>query len=382
MAAGTSTPEDFELTSRERLLTAIRGGKPDRVPVTIYEVSPFGDEWYHREPSYESLVRLQREYGDSFLWVPIGAPVFQGDPNAMHGRDERRADGSVVRTTTIETPKGEVRGVSRRDAGLMTHWRVEPLVKSDEDIERLLSISDPPVRVSADAIRGAERRAGDRGVLVFSIGDAIGHVVGLFDFEDFVLRCYEDDSLVRELIAKAQRQLCKCAVAIGRVVSDACVRLWGPEYCGAPLMNPDRFFHDYVVEPDKQLTDLIHETGNLSVIHCHGRLAQLLEPILEIGPDGLEPLETLPVTTADVTMAEIKQRIGSRMCLMGGMQAVTLECGSVEQVTQQAEGAVRDGAPGGGFVLLPTSMPVHVPLDEKTVRNYEAMFRVAHAHRY
>ena len=73
------------MTSRERLLTVLRGGRPDRVPVTIYEHSPFSDDWPNREPSYAPLIELEARFGDSFVRAPIDCPVFLGDPNVVRG---------------------------------------------------------------------------------------------------------------------------------------------------------------------------------------------------------------------------------------------------------------------------------------------------------
>ena len=69
-------------------------------------------------------------------------------------------------------------------------------------------------------------------------------------------------------------------------------------------MNPHIYFPRYVVERDREATKVIHETGNLSVIHCHGRLSAVLEMIADTGADAVEPIETLPMSTADVTLAE------------------------------------------------------------------------------
>ncbi|MGB9623712.1 MAG: uroporphyrinogen decarboxylase family protein, partial [Phycisphaerae bacterium] len=159
---------------------------------------------------------------------------------------------------------------------------------------------------------------------------------------------------------------------------DAAIRLWGPEYCGAPLLNPHVFFPRYVIEQDKEATRLIHASGNFSVIHCHGRLRDILDMIGEIGADALEPIETLPMTTADVTLADVKERLGSRMCLMGAVQARTLEAGTPEDIRKEVRTAIAEGADGGGLVLFPTSSPFMVPLDPKCLANAEAMFLAAH----
>lgn len=366
------------MTQRERLLAALKGNVPDRVPVTLYEHSPYADDWANHEPSYAPLLDLERRMGDGFLFAPFNAPILLGDPNVARGTEERAGDGALVRTVAIDTPKGPLRALSRRDPGLMTYWQVEPLIKSDEDIERVLSLPDPPFDLNPAQVKAWEKQIGDHGLLLFSIGDALGHVVGLFDFEDFIVRCADDDGPILALLEKAQGQVLRAIRGIGAMVRDACFRLWGPEYCGAPLMNPHEFFPRYVLPYDTEATRAIHETGNFSVIHCHGRLRDLLPLIGEIGADALEPLETLPVSTADVTLEEIKKQIGGRMCLMGGVQSLTLETGTPEQMREEVRLAIKAAAPGGRFVLLPTSAPFMVPLADQTLSNAEAMYQAAH----
>lgn len=356
----------------------LRGDRPDRVPVTIYEHSPFSDNWTNREPSYAPLIELERVYGDSFVSAPIDVPVLLGDPNVSRGAEETHSDGTVVRTTEIETAKGPLRTVTRRDPEMMTYWQIEPLIKSDEDIDRVLAIEDGPAIVDVERLRALEAEVGEEGILCFSVGDAIGHVVGLFDFEDFVMRCYTDDGPIRALLDKAQSQVMRAIRAIGVVVDNAAFRLWGPEYCGAPLMDPHRFFPRYVIEQDREATEALHESGNFSVIHCHGKLKDILDMIGEIGADALEPIEALPVETADVTLAEVVDRLGGKMCLMGAVQARTMETGDVEAMRREVRDAIATAGPTGRFVVLPTSAPFMVPLTERCLANCEAMYRTTH----
>ena len=366
------------MTSRERLLVALRRGVPDRVPVTCYELSPYNGDWANHEPSYAPLLELESKYGDSFVRAPIEVQVLLGDPNTVAGTEQQTAEGAVTRVTEINTPRGKLRSVARRDPGLMTYWQVEPLIKSDDDIERVLSMPDALVEVNAPSLRDLEARVGEHGVLLFSLGDAIGHVVGLFDFEDFVVRCLDDDGPIRALLDKAQEQVLRAIQTIGHAVKNTVIRLWGPEYCGAPLLNPHVYFPRYVVDHDRQATDAIHATGNFSVIHCHGRLRDILDMIADTGADALEPIETLPLSTADVTLAEVKQRIGRRMCLMGSVQALTLETGTPQQMRHQVKASIEAAAHGGGFVLLPTAAPFMIPLSPRSLANAQAMYLAAH----
>lgn len=366
------------MTPRERLLAVLSGKMPDRVPVTVYEHSPFNDAWANHEPSYAPLIELERTHGDSFVRASIGLPSLMDDLNAVHGAEERHERDGIVRTTEIDTPKGKLRMISRRDPAMMTYWQIEPLIKSNQDIDRLLSM--PPERPEADAeqLRELQERVGGQGVLCFELADAVGNVVRLFEFEDFVMRCYTDEGPILAMLDRAQEQVLQAARLICETVDNAAIRLVGPEVCCAPLMNPQVYFPKYVVERDKKVVQEIRAKGNFSILHCHGRLKDVLDMIAEIGADALEPIETLPISTADVTLEEVKKRLGDKICLMGSVQAFTLENGTAEDVRRQVRESIDVAADGGRFVLLPTSAPFMVPIAPHVLRNVEAMYLAAH----
>jgi hypothetical protein len=366
------------MTPRARIITALRRGQPDRVPVTIYEQSPLNDSWPNREPSYAPLLELEGTLGDSFVWPEFGVPSLLASATPARSSRKTEPDGTTVTTTELDTPRGPLRWVYSRAPGLMTAWQMEPAVKTDADIERVLSLPDPPLGDLPAQVRALQERVGERGFICFNPGDAIGHVVGLFRFEDFVLRCRRDDGPIMALLERSQHLVLRAIRALGGCIRETGFRLWGPEYCGKPLMNPHKYFRRYVVDFDRAATEAIHATGNFSIIHCHGMLRDLLDMVLEIGADGLEPLELMPMPTADVTMAEVKERIGGRMCLMGGVQAVTLENGTPEQMRDEVRACLAAAAPGGGYIVLPTSAPFMVPLTPQTLANAEAMYRAVH----
>ena len=66
------------------------------------------------------------------------------------------------------------------------------------------------------------------------------------------------------------------------------------------------------------------------------------------------------------------------MCLMGAVQARTLENGTPEEVQVEVRQAIDAGATGGGFVVLPTSAPFMIPLEPRSLANVEAMYRTVH----
>jgi len=364
------------VTPRLRLLRALRREPVDRIPVSTYEFHPFGGCWAAEEPSYRPLLELQRERGDTFVFAP-SATALLGDPNQIRTGVERTQREGITRQT-VPTPRGDLTSVSRTDHGVATSWTLKHFIETDEDIERFLSIPYRFVAPDLPEVRRLEAVAGEQGLLLFSIGDPLGVITGLCDYTFFVTRIATDAGLARELLDRGSRFIRDTVQWINAGFRDVGVRFWGPEYCGAPLMDPRKHFRTLVVERLAPLVGLVHAGGNVALVHCHGRLDALLEMILELGADALEPLEVLPATTADLTMADIRRRVGDRMCLAGGMQAVDLDTGTPELIRRRVR-AIVEQAGTQGLILLPTSTPLGIPLPSRVVENYRAMFEEAGA---
>jgi len=367
------------VTPRQRLETVFRGGTPDRVPVTLYEFSGLDDHRPRDDAGYAELIAMQREFGETFVHVGVDLGLGLGDPNVVleGGGDLTQP---AQRTTTVATPAGDLTGVSRREAGCITWWQVKPLIESPDDCRKWLSLPDPPCDPDPAAVIDAQQKLGDDGVVLVGPGDAVGLVAGLFHFDQFVMTLLDDEVLILEMLSRTAARLERGLRALCPLIDGACIRFWGPEYAASPLLNPHRYFEKLVVDFDREAFRIVNDSGNFSVLHAHGHLADILDGIAELSPAVLEPLEVLPAATADVTMGELKRRIGSKVCLFGGIEASELELLSPERIDARIKEIIADGAPGGGFGLLPTSAPIEIPLSRRVVDNYRAYFRAAHAY--
>ncbi|HOX37186.1 MAG TPA: uroporphyrinogen decarboxylase family protein [Candidatus Brocadiia bacterium] len=364
------------MTSRERLLTALRLGQPDRVPVTLYEMTEFSDHWATRDPSFQRVLKLQTELGDNVVFCGVDTGTGVGDPNTVTQSVTNEGETQVVETT-LQTPKGPLTSIYRRDPGHMTSWAIKRYIESHEDLRRYLSMPLSGGKADPAPILAAQDRMGEHGLVFVGPGDPIGLAVGIMDFEFFAVEASLDPAPFRELTDRLFEAMKRSLEVVCPLVKDVCFRFWGPEYCGAPLVNPHRLFPEFVVRYDKELCRIVNESGNYSVIHCHGRLRDLCDYLIEIGPSALEPLEVSPNRNGDVTMAELKDKIGARMCLMGGIEGQDLELAQAEQLRERVAECIRDGAPGGGYVMLPTSAPFVAPLPEKIGGNIAVYFETA-----
>jgi uroporphyrinogen-III decarboxylase len=149
----------------------------------------------------------------------------------------------------------------------------------------------------------------------------------------------------------------------------------GPEYALPPLMSP-RDFDEFVVPYDTRLISLIHSyPGRYVIVHSHGRVNRFLERFADMGTDGLNVLEPPPL--GDVLLAEAKQRVGDRLCLIGNIQYDDLARCSLAEVGRFVREAIQAGAPGGGFILSPCACPYERPWPPMAARNFIEYLRRA-----
>ncbi|NIU83886.1 MAG: hypothetical protein GWN31_08895, partial [Candidatus Thorarchaeota archaeon] len=89
--------------------------------------------------------------------------------------------------------------------------------------------------------------------------------------------------------------------------------------------------------------------GGVSVsLHCDGNVNAVLDDIIKTGIDVLHPIQR----KAQMDIAEIKEKYGDKICLMGNVDATnTLPLGSTEEIINETRQCISIAAPGGGHIL-------------------------------
>ena len=123
----------------------------------------------------------------------------------------------------------------------------------------------------------------------------------------------------------------------------------GSEHCGPGVVHP-RLFRRMITPYDKRIVDIIHDYGGVVNLHTHGKLKDILDDIVEIGVDVMSPIET--GLRGDVTLAEVKARVGDRICLKGNLDDMAyLALEPADEVRAGGRGLHRPG--GGGRRIHP-----------------------------
>jgi len=95
---------------------------------------------------------------------------------------------------------------------------------------------------------------------------------------------------------------------------------------------------------------MIHDlTPAKLLFHSCGSLAAIMEDLVEIGVEVINPVQT---TAAGMEPAGLKARYGGRLCFWGAMDSQqVLPFGTVEEVERMVEERIEQMGRGGGYVL-------------------------------
>ena len=146
------------------------------------------------------------------------------------------------------------------------------------------------------------------------------------------------------------------------------------DYCfnDAPFLSP-AMFDEFVTPYLKTVIAGYREMGFYAIKHTDGNIMPILDSLVEANPHALHSLD--PQGCVDI--AEVKRRVGDRVCLIGNVNCGLLQTGTDEEVIASAEYAMTCGKPGGGFVFS-TSNCVYTGLD---MERYELILDVWRKHR-
>lgn len=365
------------MTRKERILAAVRRQDIDAVPFATYNLHGCGSNAHTKDESYRDVLALVREKAGVYCKSGLSAAPGQKGGESLWETTTSVAeeDGNRIETRVLHTPRGDLRSVRVQppdQPGYMT----ESYVKTDEDIERYLSLPWEPIDYDDTGLNQREEQIGDWGVVTTSYSDPMHTACRLFDFEDFTIRCLTElPSVLRlveclfERIAEDTRRR-----AIAARGHEAIFLTGGPEVATPPMMPP-RLFDALVLPFQKKLIEIIHAEGHLAMIHCHGRVAQVLDAMIATGADAIEPIE--PPPQGDIGIAELLERTEGRLAVLGHIQDQELHIVPAGTMRRRVEDIARVVDGRTGYVMMPTCTPFQHPATPLWQSNYTEWIETA-----
>ncbi|RKY82167.1 hypothetical protein DRP98_09395 [candidate division KSB1 bacterium] len=360
----------MKLTSRQRLLRTLRGEKPDRVPISLYEFDGFYDDWIYDYPEYVNILEYAKDKTDKmYFWSPPGdkSVLFYGVMDEQDIETTEWNEGKSIYTKTqIKTPRGKLSSLSRQDEGVHTTWTIEHLCKDEKDAEKILSLPYLPWRPPVDSFFELDRELGDSGIVMGDIPDALCLTADIFGFTRFLTTYIDNPKLIFKLMDFFQERIYDFLEYLLTNGAVTLYRIVGPEYATPPYLSPKEF-DKLVTAYDRELINLLHRYGGFARLHSHGKISKVMKSFLEMEIDATDPVE--PPPDGDVELKEVREILGEKVTLIGNIEEKLFHMGGKEDMEKAVRKAIEEGASGGPFILCPTAMPLTTPLARKIQEN-------------
>jgi len=341
------------MTGRERLLTALDGKCPDRLPATTHHIMGHFLKKYMNGCHY--LDFFDEMELDPICWV-TGYQYTQKQQedwrlerkvlNGYEYHTERYYIHTPVKTLTMVVQSNQY-----------TSWLVEHLLKEKEDIEILERYMPSPV-ADKEAVKRAASEHPDcliRGTMVcLSPQGQPGcwqELAMLFGIEDLIMETYDDPEWVKEALQIIQSKKMVYADSLLGCPYDL-IELGGGD-ASTTVISP-AIFEKFVAPFDTPLIERMQQKGQRVVYHTCGGMMPILEQLADMGPNALETFTPVEMG-GDAELAKAKKRIGDRVCMIGGFDQFHYFTGCTEEDTRRyVRKCFEEAGEGGGFILSPS----------------------------
>jgi uroporphyrinogen decarboxylase len=381
----------------ERTRTAFTvAGLPDRVPIHAWLGLPFLRTLVDRRHSMmdlfqmwiddpvNTLVRYQEELGlDPMLTTysqHIGEievwprMLFEYQDAAYAEWQEKiveveRNDVMRVLQHRIRTPAGEGNYTYRIEG--YSSWLVEHLIKSEADLELLHYRVDPQYMV-LDTLNAMIDKVGDRAWWLHHAPGPWDEAVELRGLSNLSADIHERPEFVHRLMRLVVARLTRLYRKLGetRIHAISMNETW------VGIGISPSIYREFIQPYDAECVKAAHDAGLLVSYHNCGRGASILEDMVATGADALETI-TASSSAGDFDLADVKRRVGQRVCLFGGFNERLLTGNDREEIRAEVKRCIDAAAAGGGYILRPTGQifhagPHNIHLMCETAREYGA----------
>jgi len=359
---------------RERLLTALRGGTPDQVPVT-WELETRAAHAFTGKTGWRAVCDAHRMIGSAIFNLQGVGPHVTCRLGPGYGetcKERRREDGTTERTHTLITPRGSL--VERWRVGHLPHdpmlgVRIEHFVKAPADYEILADFVAEQARTAVpdtSVSREAREYVGHDGVVGFWMGEANYLLGDARSAERFVLDLIDRPEVIHRTLEAVDRLKEKELAAFNE--SNAEVLLLDLCWASTSLLNP-ALVQEFVLPRVRRLMENIRR-DRIVGFFTTGRIRAVLDQLVDLRPDFIQHFDVL----GDCDLAEVKRTYGDRICIMGNYNPVVLAHGTLEQARIEARRCLDAAMAGGGYILTTSDeVPADAGLDNmKAVVEYVA----------
>lgn len=334
------------MTSRERVLAALRREQPDRVPYCELNVDPSlagrllgweaSSAAFNKESNQFTIEQARavadRLQTDNLSFV-LRAPVYAEKAPGLDGR--------------LYYGDGQIRG--------------------EADLERI-QLPDPhDDSLYADAERFLKGK-GDRATFLVTRLGLLPTTLSM-GWEAFSVALYDNRPFLEAVL---DRYFDWSEVMVERACQmgfDVLVSTDDLAFNTAPFFSP-KVFRDLLLPRIQKVATKITLPW---IMHSDGNFLPFIEDMLSLGIAGLHPFEK-----GAMDIVAMKRDYGDRVCLLGNLDLNILGMGTPEDVDAEARYLIQHVGPGGGYILTSGNTLASYVLPENALAMSAAVRRYGH----
>lgn len=337
----------MKMSSRERVLAALRREEPDRVPhCELFVDPPLAEKLLGRKLAAEGM-------GGSVKKNPytaeeaIAVAEFLGHDNI----------GFVLRAPDYAK------------IGVGTDGRAFPhggQIKTEADLEKI-QLPDP---TNDEFYKEAEAFAKQKGDYACHLGTRIGLFQTMLSIGlgDFGIMLYDNRPLVEKLLDIYFDWTTVFAERICQLGFDLFVTTDDFAFKTGMFFSP-QVFRDLLIDRYKRVLEKVTIPW---VLHSDGNIMEAVPMLIDLGVAGVHPNEKGAMDPIDT-----KKEFGDRICVLGNVDLNLLGMGAPEEVDAEVKELIRTVGPGGGYIITSGNSLASYLIPENVIAMADAVRKYA-----
>jgi MtaA/CmuA family methyltransferase len=340
-----------KMTSYQRVLTALEGGKPDFVPmlplVYHWTYKQFGFNVIDALDSVEKVVYSQYNCARDFGYDTVNdyGPICA----------ESHALGSKFKITENILPS-----------------MIEPLIKDfNTDLKKLTVMNpykDGWLPLVLESVRRLKELCGYEKAVVGFMGAPFRCAAALRGTNKLYIDIKKNKEQLHHLLEYATINELVFGIALAHMGADV-IMISDPTSSGDTISRSQ--WEEYGFIYTKQLVKHLKKTGVKIFFHVCGNVLDRLDSFTRLGVDGISVDEK-------VDLAEARRIVGDRVCLIGNVSPADIVLKTPEEIREKCRECIEKAGKEGAFILSGGCM---IPPEAKN-ENIRAMVEVAHNYKY
>ncbi|MGI6172370.1 MAG: uroporphyrinogen decarboxylase family protein [Christensenellales bacterium] len=133
------------------------------------------------------------------------------------------------------------------------------------------------------------------------------------------------------------------------------------DYCfnQGPFMSPKQF-SQFVTPYLRDIIASIRAKGGYAIKHTDGNIMPILDQLVSCNPHALHSID--PMAGVDIRI--VKEMVGDKVALCGNVHCAAMQTGTEQDVIDSAEYCLKHAKPGGGYIYCTSNIPFRgLPLE-------------------